>query len=166
MHYSPYFLLIIIVAIGTKANVIEGCQTWMSLTLSDWMSSLNIYVNLKPEAIKILKLWLSFWSCSTWISTKSCGMKEQSVQYTSHFTIHSMQAMVICSRNGSSCLNCGIYAWKLALLMWIINASLHCGVVTVQQGWGVLTHFVDIYHLFTSTEKMRGKVFHNMSLTW
>ena len=40
--------------------------------------------------------------------------------------------------------------------MWIINASLHGGVVTVQQGWSVLTHFVYIYHLFTSTKKMRG----------
>ena len=35
-------------------------------------------------------------------------MKEQSVQYTSHFSIHSMQAMAICLRNGFSCLNCGI----------------------------------------------------------
>ena len=33
------------------------------------MSSLDIiiYVSLKPEAIKILKLWVSFWGCSTWI---------------------------------------------------------------------------------------------------
>ena len=38
----------------TKASAIE----WMSLTLSDSesMSSLDIYVSLKPEAIKILKL--------------------------------------------------------------------------------------------------------------
>ena len=71
-----------------------------------WMSSLDINVSLKPEAIKIPKL--SFGGCSTWISTRSCGMKKQSVQYTSHFSIHSMQAMVICSGNGSSCLNCGI----------------------------------------------------------
>ena len=42
----------------TKAGAIEGCQTWMSLTLSvtECMSSLDIYVSLKPEAIKILKL--------------------------------------------------------------------------------------------------------------
>ena len=75
-----------------------------------WMSSLDyyIYLSLKPEAIKILKLWVSFWGCSTWISTRSCGMKEQSVPYTSHFSIHSMQAMAICSSSGSSCLNCGI----------------------------------------------------------
>ena len=32
---------------------------------------------------------------------------------------------------------------------------------------GVLTHFVDIYHLFTSTEKMHGMFqFHIFSLTW
>ena len=50
--------------------------------------------------------------------------------------------------------------------MCIINASLHGGIVTVQQGWGVLTHFVDIYHLFTSTEKMYEMFkFHNFSLT-
>ena len=50
--------------------------------------------------------------------------------------------------------------------MWIINASLHGGVVTVQQGWGVLTHFVDIYHLFTSTEKMRGMFqFHHVVIS-
>ena len=42
----------------TKAGAIEGCQTWMSLTLSvtECMSSLDIYVSLKPETIKILKL--------------------------------------------------------------------------------------------------------------
>ena len=108
MHYSPYFLLIIIIATGTKASAMEACQTWMSLTLSNTDSSLDIYVSLKPEAIKILKLWISFWGCSTWISTRSCGMKKQSVQYTSHFSIHSMQAMAIWLKNGSSCLNCGI----------------------------------------------------------
>ena len=43
-----------------------------------------------------------------YFQTRSCGMKEQSVQYTSHCFIHSMQAMAIGSRNGSSCLNCGI----------------------------------------------------------
>jgi len=68
----------------------------------------HIYVSLKPETIKIFKLCVSIWGCSTWISTRSCGMKEQSVQYTSHLSIHSMQTMAICSRNGSSCLNCGI----------------------------------------------------------
>ena len=53
-HYSlgAFFL-----AKDTKAGAIEGCQTWMSLTLSNsgCMSCLDIYVSLKPEAIKILK---------------------------------------------------------------------------------------------------------------
>ena len=45
MHYSPYFLLFIIIATNTKASAIEGCQTWMSLTLSNTeMSSLDIYI--------------------------------------------------------------------------------------------------------------------------
>ena len=122
-----------------------------------WMSSLDINVSLKPEAIKIPKLWvfliviLLLGGCSTWISTRSCGMKKQSVQYTSHFSIHSMQAMAICSQNGSRCLIKG--TWKLALLMCIINASLRC---------------VDTFcwHL-TSTEKMHGMFqFHNFSLMW
>ena len=41
----------------TKAGATEGCQTWMSLTLSvtECMSSLYV-VSLKPEAIKIIKL--------------------------------------------------------------------------------------------------------------
>ena len=65
----------------------------------------HTYVSLNPEAIKILKLWVPFWGCSIWISTRSCGMKDQSVQYTAHFSIHIMQAMAICLRNGSSCLN-------------------------------------------------------------
>ena len=54
-HYS---LGVFFPAKDTKAGAIEGCQTWMSLTLSDTecMSSLDIYVSLKPEAIKILKL--------------------------------------------------------------------------------------------------------------
>ena len=54
-HYS---LGVFFPATGTKASAIEGCQTWMSLTLSDTecMSSLDIYVSLKSEAIKILKL--------------------------------------------------------------------------------------------------------------
>ena len=53
-HYS---LGVFFSAKDTKAGAIEGCQTWMSLTLSDTecMSSLDIYVSLKPEAIKILK---------------------------------------------------------------------------------------------------------------
>ena len=42
----------------TKAGATEGCQTWMSLAFSvtECMSSLDIYVSLTLEAIKILKL--------------------------------------------------------------------------------------------------------------
>ena len=58
-------------------------------------------------------------------------------------------------------------SWPFRCALFFINASLHGGIVTVQQEWGVLTHFVDIYHLFTSTEKMHGMFqFHNFSLTW
>ena len=54
-HYS---LGVFFPAKDTKAGAIEGCQTWMSLTLSvtECMSSLDIYVSLTPEAIRILKL--------------------------------------------------------------------------------------------------------------
>ena len=106
---------------STKAGAIDGCQTWMSLTLSytECMSSLDIYVSLRPEAIKILKLCVFLTMIvifllgllqSNWISTRSCSVKRQPVQFTSHFSIHSMQAMAICLRNGFtfSYLNCGI----------------------------------------------------------
>ena len=109
----------------------------------------HIYASLNPEAIKILKLWVSliviFLSGllrSTWISTRSCGIKKQSVQYTSHFSIHSMQAVAICSRNGSSCLNCGIarvlesWPFVCALLMHLCMVALW-----LQQGWDVLDTF-------------------------
>ena len=54
-HYS---LGVFFPAKDTKAGAIEGCQTWMSLTFSvtECMSSLDIYVSLTPEAIRILKL--------------------------------------------------------------------------------------------------------------
>ena len=54
-HYS---LGVFFPATGTKAGAKEGCQTWMSLTLSDTecVSNLDIYVSHKPKAIKILKL--------------------------------------------------------------------------------------------------------------
>ena len=101
-------------------------------SVAEYMSSLDIYVSLKPEAIKILRLcvFLIVWGCSTWISTRSCGMKKQSVQYTSHFSIHSMQAMAIYSRNGFSCLNCGIsrvlesWPFKCALSMHLCMVAL------------------------------------------
>ena len=57
-HYS---LGVFSPAKDTKAGATEGCQTWMSLTLSviECMSILDIYVSLEPEAIKILKLCVS-----------------------------------------------------------------------------------------------------------
>ena len=53
-----YSLGVFFPAKDTQTGAIEGCQTWMSLTLNvtECMSSLDIYVSLKPEAIKILKL--------------------------------------------------------------------------------------------------------------
>ena len=86
----------------------------MSLTLSvtECMSSLDIYVSLKPEAIKILKLCVFliviFLLGLLHLDFNQVLRHEKTVQYTSHFSIHSMQAMAICSRNGFSCLNCGI----------------------------------------------------------
>ena len=44
MHSSPYFLLLINIATGTKASAIEGCQTWMSLNLSDTECPAYIYI--------------------------------------------------------------------------------------------------------------------------
>ena len=55
-------------------------------------------------------------------------MKKQSVQYTSHLFIHSMQAMAICSRNGSSCLNCGI---SRVLESWPVRCALSVHICTV-----------------------------------
>ena len=172
-HYS---LGVFSLAKDTKAGAIEGSQTWMSLTLSvtECMSSLDIYVSLKPEAIKILKLCvflivIFLWGCCTWIPTRSCGMKKQSVQYTSHFPIHSMQAMAICSRNGFSCLNCGISrvleSWPLRcalsvhlcmVALWLFNKDEVCR--------HILLTFIT-YHF--STEKMHGMFqFHYFSLMW
>ena len=78
----------------------------MSLTLSDTecMSSLDIYVSLKPEAIKILKLCVFliviFLLGLLHLDFNQVLRHEETVQFTSHFSIHSMQAMAICSRNG------------------------------------------------------------------
>ena len=43
-HYN---LSVFFPATGTKAGAIEGCQTWMSFEWQ-WISSLDIYVGLKP----------------------------------------------------------------------------------------------------------------------
>ena len=118
----------------------------------NWMSSLDIYVSLRPEAIKILKLLVSFWGCSTWISTRFCGMKEQSVQYTSHFSIHSMQAMAICSRNSSSCLNCGISRVLESCPFWC-ELSMHFCMVALwlynkdEVCWHILLTSITYLHL-------------------
>ena len=141
-HYN---LGVFFPAKDTKAGAIEGCLTWMSLTLSDTecMSSLDIYVSIKPQAIKILKLCvffiIFFWGLLHLDFNRSCGMKKQSVQYTSRFSIHSMQATAICSRNGFSCLNCGIsrvlesWPFRCALSMhfymvavWLFNKDEVC----------------------------------------
>ena len=60
----------------------------------------------------------------------SCGMKKQSVQYTSHLSIHSMQAMAICSRNGFSCLNRGI-SWVLESWHFRCALSMHLCMIAL-----------------------------------
>ena len=105
-HYSLYFLLLIIIAwvyfsqpkIPKQVAKPECPLLW---PYTECMSSLDIYVSLKPEAIKILKL------CVFLIVIFLLGLlhldfnqvlrhEKQSVQYTSHFSIHSMQAMAFC----------------------------------------------------------------------
>ena len=64
-------------------------------------------------------------------------MNKQSVQYTSHFSIHSMQAMAICSRMVLVALTVKYQEYLKAGpfdVHLIINASLRGGIVTVQQG--------------------------------
>ena len=65
-------------------------------------------------------------------------MKKQSVQYTSHFSIHSVQAMAIYARGMVLVALTAEYHYQECLkagpFMCISNASLHGGIVTVQQG--------------------------------
>ena len=108
----------------------------MSLTLSvtECMSSLDIYVSLKPEAMKILKICIFliviFLLGLLHLDFKQVLRHEKTVQYTSYFSIHSMQAMDICSRNGFSCLKCGIsrvresWPFRCALLMHLCTVAL------------------------------------------
>ena len=140
-----YSLGVFFPAKNTKAGAIEGWQTWMSLTLSvtECMSSLDIYVSLTPEAVKILKLCVFliviFLLGLLHLDFNQVLRHEKTVQYTSHFSIHSMQAMAICSRNGFSCLNCGISrvlesrlvrcALSMHLCMvalWLFNKDVVC----------------------------------------
>ena len=115
MHYSlfltayHYSLGVFFPAKDTKAGAIEGCQTWMSLTLSvtECMSSLDTYVSLKPEAITILKLCIFLMVIFLWglfhlDFHPGIAAWKKSVQYTSHsipFTAckpwPSAQAMVL-----------------------------------------------------------------------
>ena len=126
------------------------------------MSSLDIYVSLKPEAIKILKLKVFL------IAIFPLGLLHldfNQVLYVAWRNSLSSIPLTFLSTECKPWLEEWLWlpklrniknARKLALLICIINASLHGGIVNVQQRWGVSTHFVDIYHLFTSTEKMRG----------
>ena len=99
----------------------------MSFTLSvtECMSSLDIHVSLKLEAIKILKLCVFLIVIFLWgllhLDFNQVLRHEKTVQYTSHFSIHSMQAMAICSRNGFSCLDCGI---SRLLESWPVRCAL------------------------------------------
>ena len=114
-----------------------------TLSVTECMSSLDIYVSLTPEAIKILKLCVFliviFLLGLLHLDFKQVLWHEKTVQYTSHFSIHSMQAMAICSRNGFSCLNCGIsrvlksWPFRCALSMhlcmvalWLFNKDEVC----------------------------------------
>ena len=120
----------------------------MSLTLSvtECMSSLDTYVSLKPEAIKILKLCVflivisSFWGCSTWISTRSCGMKKHhkktpslsSIPPTFPFTVWkpwpSARGMVLVALTAEyqECLKAGPFDVHYQC----ISAWLHCDCST------------------------------------
>jgi len=77
-------------------------------------------------------------------------MKKQSVQYTSRFSFHSMQAMAICSRNSSSCLNCEISrvleSWPFwcALLMHLCK-PWHCDCSTRMRRVDTFCHLSLIY---------------------
>ena len=99
----------------TKAGAIKGCQTlnvpyfewhWMHVQLRH-ICQPQTWSHQDSQALCILDSHLPFGACSTWISARSCG-NEETVQFTSHFSIYGMQAMAICLRNGFSCLNCGI----------------------------------------------------------
>ena len=112
------------------------------------------YLRVRVRILGVLKI-VCGWANKTWLLPYACcGLQfiDSAACVLSFYTppLHYIKS-----------------AWKLALSMCIINASLHCCIVTVQQGWGVLTRFVDIYHLFTSIEKMHGMFqFHYFSLTW
>ena len=149
---SLYSLGVFFSAKDTKAGAIEGCQTWMSLTLSvtECMSSLDIYVSFKPEVIKILKLcvflMVIFLLDFNRLDFNQVLRHEKTVcPVYCHFSIHSMQAMAICSRKGFNCLNCGI---SRLLKSWPFRctSSMHLCMVALwlfnkDEVWNVLVWY-------------------------
>ena len=123
----------------------EGCQTWMSLECH-WkhvqlrhICQPQTWSHQDSQALCILDSYLPFGVAPPGFQPGLAAWKKQSVQYTSHFSIHSMQAMAICSRNGFSCLNCGIsrvlesWPFRCALSMhlcivalWLFNKDEVC----------------------------------------
>ena len=111
------------------------------------MSSLDIYMsasNLKPS--RFSRSVYPFGAAPPGFQPGLVAWRK-SVQYTSHFSIHSMHAMAICSRNGFSCLNCEISrvleSWPFwcKLLMhlcmvalWLFNKDGVC--------WHILLTFI------------------------
>ena len=142
MHYSPYFLLLIITwvyfsqpqlpkLVPQKVAKPECPLLWVTLNVQlRHICQPQTWSHQDSQDLGILDRHLPFGAAPPGFHKWSCGMKKQSVQYTSHFSIHSMQAMAICSRNGSSCLNCRISrvleSWPFwcALLMHLCMVAL------------------------------------------
>ena len=108
------------------------------------MSSLDIYVNLKPEAIKILKLWvflIVIFLLGFLYPDFNQFLRQEETAPTKPPTF----PFIICqpwppARGVVVQLVVALTAeyqksaWKLAFLMCIINASLRGGFVTRQPG--------------------------------
>ena len=162
----------------TKASAIGGCQTWMPFTLSvtECMSSLDslcgqpqTWSHQDSQALCIVDSYLPFGVAPPGFQPGLVAWKNSlsSIPPTFPFTLckpwPSAQGTVLVALTAEyqECLKAGLFDVHYQCI------SLHGCIVTVQQGWGVLTHFVEIYHLFTSTEKMHGMFqFHYFSLTW
>ena len=120
-------------ATGTKAAVLEGCQDWMSLTLSDTECPAS---NMKPS--RFSSSGYSLYSLPGLLLQDSNQFlwheETDGPLYTSTFSIHNMSAVAICSRS-SSCLKCWIpSAWKLAFSM-CISAWWHRDCSTWMRVW-------------------------------
>ena len=136
-HYS---LVVFFPAKDTKAGAIEGWQTWMSLTLSDTECQLRhtcqpqTWSHQDSQALCILDSYLPFGVAPPGFQPDLAAWKKQSVQYTSHFSIHSTQAMAICSRNGFSSLTAEyqecLKADSFDVHYQCISAWLHCDCST------------------------------------